>query len=424
MGSFLRRPGVVRGMAALLFLLLLPVRVSGQELQEQASSGAGNSSEITAGTEEGAAVDTKEAAAGIEEAADGTEEARTLLEDLELEEVQKILDEMLGENSFSLSETMKRLLGGEEVLSGEFLEELIRGVFFSQLSRERALFLQILLLLIVAALFSNLSRVFEQGQIGETSFYVVYLLLFILLVQAFETLSVQLSGTLTAVNAFMRGLAPAYFLAVAASTGTSTAAMFYQVVLVLSWMIQWVMLTLLLPGTNLYVLLQLVNHLSREDILSRLAELLHTLIQWALKTMLGIVVGMQVVQGLIAPVMDSLKRSAIGKTASAIPGVGGAINAVTEIVLTSAVLVRNCLGVSFLIVFLIWGISPLVKYALHTFAYRLIAAMIQPIADKRIVGCLVTMGEGCGLLLRIFLTTQVLCMLTIIILAVTFGGGG
>lgn len=355
---------------------------------------------------------------------EGDETIDSLMENLELEEIQGILDDMLGEGSFSLAETMGRLMRGEEVLSRELVMEMLQGILFSGITRERSLFMQVLLLLIAAAVFTNVARVFDQGQIGEISFYVVYLLLFMLLVESFEQLSLQLMESLTTVNVFMKGLAPAYFVAVAASTGTTTAGMFYQIVMILSGLIQWVMLTFLLPATNLYVLLQLVNHLSREEVLSKMAELLRTVIEWALKTMLGIVVGMQVVQGLIAPVMDSLKRSAIGKTVSAIPGVGGAINAVTEIVLTSAVLVRNSLGVAFLIAFMIWSFAPMIKYALHTFLYRLLAALIQPVSDKRIIGCLSTIGDGCALLLRIFLTTQVLCMLTVIIMAVTFGGRG
>ena len=42
--------------------------------------------------------------------------------------------------------------------------------------------------------------------------------------------------------------------------------------------------------------------------------------------------------------MDAMKRSAVGKAASAIPGIGNAVTAVTELVLTSAVMVRNSFG--------------------------------------------------------------------------------
>ena len=93
------------------------------------------------------------------------------------------------------------------------------------------------------------------------------------------------------------------------------------------------------------MLISLINNLSKEEMLGKMAELLDTAVSWGLKTLLGMVVGLQVVRGLIAPVMDTLKRSALGKAAGALPGVGNAVNMVTELVLTSAVLVRNCLGV-------------------------------------------------------------------------------
>ena len=77
--------------------------------------------------------------------------------------------------------------------------------------------------------------------------------------------------------------------------------------------------------------------------LSKMAELLETLISWSLKTMLGAVLGLQAVRGLVAPAMDAIKRTAIGKTAGAIPAVGNAVNVVTELILTGALLVKNCL---------------------------------------------------------------------------------
>ncbi len=350
------------------------------------------------------------------------EETSRLLGELELEEVQQAVDELLEDRSFSLTDIVEKLIKGEILLNKETVVIILREIFVEQFAREKTIILQILLLVLVAAVFTNFTNMFENGQIGEICFYVIYLLLFVLIMESFQEMSSQLESNLRAVVAFMQGLAPAYFLAVAASNGASTAAVFYQMVLFLVWLIQWLMITFVLPAANLSVLLNMVNHLSREDLLSKLSDLLHTLVDWSLKTMLGVVAGMQIVQTLVAPVIDSLKRSAIGRTASALPGVGNAFNAVTEIVVTAAVLVRNCLGVAFVIVLAIWGLTPLIQYGLMSFIYRLMSALAQPVSDSRMVGCLSIMGDGCALLLRILLTTQILCMVTIVILAATFGG--
>lgn len=343
--------------------------------------------------------------------------------ELDFTKVQGMLDDMLGDQKFSLSEALKSLLSGETAFSEEAVQELLRGLFFSHLEQERGTLAKVLLLVLLAAVLANFAAVFENGQIGEVSFYVVYLLLFIMIMESFSSLSASLSKSIQWMTEFMKGLAPAYFMTVAASSGAVTAAAFYQGVLFLVWLLQWILLTVLLPGANLYILLKLVNHLSREEMLSKMAELLHTAISWGLKTLLGVTAGLQVVRGLVSPVMDSLKRSAIGKTAGALPGVGNAVNAVTELVVTGAVLVRNCLGVVILAAFLLAGAGPVVHYVMMSFSYRLLAAVSQPVSDRRMVECLSTMGEGCALLLKILFTAEVLCILTFIILLVSFGGG-
>jgi len=42
---------------------------------------------------------------------------------------------------------------------------------------------------------------------------------------------------------------------------------------------------------------------------------------------------------------------------------------------------------------------------------------VQPVTDKRMVGCIHTMGESLGLLVRLLLTMEILFLLTIAILA-------
>lgn len=54
----------------------------------------------------------------------------------------------------------------------------------------------------------------------------------------------------------------------------------------------------------------------------KMAELIETVISWGLRTLLGVAAGLQVVRGLVAPVMDSLKRSAVGKLQVLFLGLG------------------------------------------------------------------------------------------------------
>ena len=331
-----------------------------------------------------------------------------LVSDMSFEQVQTLMDEMLGEDSFSIGTALKNMINGETVFSKEAVQQFLRSLFFERLEKERANFFRILLLVLAAAVFSNFAEVFENSQIGEVSFYMVYLLLFTILMNSYQQLGVSLGKQLEWMTQFMKGLAPAYFVAVSAASGAVTASVFYQGVLLLVWLVEWLLLTLILPGANLYVLLCMVNHLSKEDMLSKMAELLETMINWSLKTMLGAVLGLQAVRGLVAPAMDAIKRTALGRTAGAI--------------LAGALLVKNCLGAMAVVVLLLAGAGPVIHYGLLSLSFRFLGAVAQPVSDKRIVGCLGTMGEGCALLLRIMLTAEILCVLTFIVLMASVGG--
>lgn len=347
-----------------------------------------------------------------------------ILEELDLSRVQRMLDQMLGEESFSMKDMLDGLIKGEKVLSEDTVQEMVHSFLFSGLEKEKSLLIKILLLILLSAVLANFADVFESGQIGDICFYIVYLLLFILLMDSFSSVTRSVQQTITWMAEFMRGLAPAYFLTISIAAGSSTAAVFYEGVLILTWLIQEVILNLLFPGACLYVLISLINNLSKEEMLGKMAELLDTAVSWGLKTLLGVVVGLQVVRGLIAPVMDTLKRSALGKAAGALPGVGNAVNMVTELVLTSAVLVRNCLGVVILFAFVAAGAGPVIHYGILSLLYRFLAAIAQPVSEKRIVDSLATMGEGCALLLRILFTAEILCILDFVILMTGIGGSG
>lgn len=350
------------------------------------------------------------------------ETRRELLQGLELEEMQEAINGLLGRETFSVSQALERILDGEEVFSKEFFWDLLREFLYSRLAGDRTVYIQALFLALLAALFANFTNVFGSGQAGEISFYVVYMLLLAVLIHSFGVMSQELADSLKGFVTFMQALMPSYFLAVTAASGAATAMVLYEAVLAAVYFIQIVLLKAALPGIHAFVLLELVNFLHSEDFLSKLAELLKTLLEWTLKTCTGALIGMQILQNMISPALDSLKRDMLGKTAAALPGIGNAVNSVTEVALGTAALIRNCLGVTGIVALLLLGLPPIIKLGTAVLLYKFLAALIQPVSDKRMVGCLSTMGEGCRLLLKVLLTVELLLLITIAVLSVSFVG--
>lgn len=125
------------------------------------------------------------------------------------------MDEDAGEESFSMETALKNMIKrGNLYFQKRRCKCFLRSLFFDRLEQERANFMRILLLVLAAALFSNFAAVFENGQIGDVSFYMIYLLLFTILMNSYQSLGISLGKQLDWLTQFMKGLAPAYFVAV------------------------------------------------------------------------------------------------------------------------------------------------------------------------------------------------------------------
>ena len=122
------------------------------------------------------------------------EQEEAFLEDLELQQMQEAVNELLGEETFSLEKALGELARGEKSLSKGQAAELLKEFLLSHLVWDREIYVQIILLVVVAALFSNFTEVFGNGQTGEISFYLVYMLLAAILIHSFGTASQEVSG--------------------------------------------------------------------------------------------------------------------------------------------------------------------------------------------------------------------------------------
>lgn len=343
----------------------------------------------------------------------------TLFEEFDFSGVNKALQDIMPEKKVDFGATVMKILNGEEELSADLLVKLLEDSFFYEFRNGREGLIHILLIAIIAAVFTNFSGVLKNGQIGAMGFYVLYMLLIAIALSSFQVVLDSAAAGIEKLIIFMRALGPVYFLSVAVAAGSSTSIVFYNLVLFLIYIVELLVLNFLIPLLHIYMVVKMLNYISTEEYLSKLAELIEFLVNWISKTLLTAVIGLNLIQGLITPAVDSLKRGALSKGVEALPAIGDAIGGVTEVLLGTAVLMKNGIGVAGAIICILICAIPALQILAMTFLYKLVAALIQPVSDKRIVGCISAVGEGSRMLLKIVFMTGVLFLLTIAIVAAT-----
>ncbi len=344
---------------------------------------------------------------------------------IDYSELQDVIGDVLGKgNEFDFQGYIEKLMNGEEPFSLSAIAKTFLDAVKGEIKANMGTFGSLITIGLIAALFTNLSIAFRNSQVSETGYYVTYLLLFGLLIGSFITASRIASAALGNVLDFMRALAPAYFMSVAFTTGSATSMMYYEATLMMITLVDFLIIKVIIPMINFYLVLVLANNLSKEDMLSKFADLFSSAIGWLLKSMLAAVIGFHTIQGLIVPVADQLKRSVVIKATEALPGIGDALGGVTQTVLGTGILLKNAIGVAGLIVILTIIAVPLLKLIMITIVYKVGSAIMQPISDKRFIECISASSKSAAMLLQSVFVGAVLFLISITIAAVTTGRVG
>lgn len=351
-------------------------------------------------------------------AAEGPPEtAEEMLDELDLTDVEKMMNEIFPGEGIKFRDIVETFLTGDVADTVKLAGKGVMESLFSILAENRRGVLHILIVALIAAMFANFSHVFAAGQTADMGFFVLYLLMITLLLQTFELMINSVTSSLELLTEFMKVLCPVYLMVTAMVTGSSTSIVFYNLMLFLIYLIQNVVCYLVLPMIHVYLIIRLMDEISPESYLGRLAELAGTVISWILKTMLVGIAGMNLIQGLISPVLDQVKRSGFQKGVEAIPGIGNTIGGITEIVVSVVTLIRNGIGVAGALVCVMICIIPIIQIGAMALLYKLTAALLQPVSDQRMTGCIAGTGDAAVLLLRTVYTSAVMFLLTIVIVA-------
>lgn len=294
------------------------------------------------------------------------------------------------------------------------LESLI-----GEIRTNRQNMMHILVLVLLFCVLQNFLELTDNSYISELCYMLTYLVMMLLLLKSFSVTAQIVRDMLDTVTGFMRMLLPAY-LGVMVFTGSAMSAMsFYELTFFILYGIEMIMTYFLLPLISVYVLFQLANYTLKDEVFSKTADLIHDLFGWGAKIILTLVVGLNVVQSMIAPAVDYASRTTLTKSLGLIPGIGGAASAIGDILIGSGMVIKNSVGVAAIFLLLFLTLVPFIKVLIITFLYKCMAALLEPIADKRIAKAMAGMATGGGMLMRMITTTVFMIFITIAMISAT-----
>lgn len=337
-------------------------------------------------------------------------------QDYGLDRLEAGVEQLFPGWSFSLEELLRLVMKGDISLVLSTLVQEWGHSITNQLSGMRSIFIWLLVLGIVSSLVTHFVEIFDRHQVADLSFYFMYLLFTVILFRCFTEAAEISVAVLENITLFIRLLVPAYLISVGIAVGAATVSISCQLMLLVIYGVEYILIQGVLPLIYCFVMLAVVNGIWTEEKLTLLVEFLEKGIGWILKGAVGVITGISVFQTLIAPVVDTVRKSGLQKIVSAIPGVGNLAEGAVELVLGSALVIRNSVGVILLLLMLVLCAVPLMKIGMIALVLKCAAAFVGVVSDKRMVTCVNRAGDGVVLVLKTAGTAMLLFLVSIAVI--------
>lgn len=344
-----------------------------------------------------------------------------IIEALDFHALDKFLNEHM-RIKMDFSELIGQIsLNGLDAIRKENITQLFFDAIFYEISIASPIFVK---MLIFSVLFSIVHRLLidKKTYVSDMGFLLIYTTLMVLLMQSFflvRDIAIEgINGILT----FLEALIPTYTMTMVFTGNAVTGAMAYELAFFFVYFIEFLMKNLLSPMIHVFVLVLFLNHLFEEDKLSKLAEFMEKIVGVILKVAFGAVIGLGVVQSLLTPIKDRLANNVMLSGVSSIPGIGGALGSAGELLFSCGILIKNSVGILGLLILIVISAIPILKMACFWVMYYMLAILLQPIAERRLVECVSGVARGCNLYFKIILYSLLLffVLISMITMATSF----
>ena len=314
----------------------------------------------------------------------------------------------------SFSDTVRAFATGEEALNAGNIFRLIVQGLFSEGYDCLSLLLSVIAVSILFSLLNNMKSSFNQETVSEVAFFVCYLILSGLIVQAFGSAARIVTSTVKSASIFINALSPVLMTMLVTSGGVVSAAAVNPVILLAAEMAALLVERLLMPLLYSCAALYIVSEINESIRVVKFADFLKKTVKWGLCFILTIFVGILSIQGFCTASLDgAAAKAAKFVVGTAVPVVGSILSDTVETVVGCSMVVKNATGAAGMIALLVIVTAPILRLLAVCAVFHISAAVIEPVSDKRISNVMTNIASVTSLMAAVVITVALLFLICI-----------
>ncbi|MDP4178264.1 MAG: stage III sporulation protein AE [Bacillota bacterium] len=322
-------------------------------------------------------------------------------------------------NNMDLNSYVKNYIkSGDGKFSVSNLVKALISYSFKEVLASSKIMISIIIIAIVCALLNNLQKAFSNEKLSDIAYFACYSLLIIIIIKSLYISIDLVKDTITQMTDFMAALMPILVMLVASVGGLSEAGLMDPVIIGSINVCARIFNNFIIPLILIGIALQFVNNISIEYKIDKLTKLINQIVLWVQAGLLTITVAILSIRGMTSKTIDQVTmKTAKFAVDNFVPVIGKCLSDAISSIAGYSMLLKNALSSIGLIILLIIIIFPIIKLVIMSLIYKLTAAIIEPISDKRITECVASAGSSLMLLTSCIISVSVMFFIMIAIIA-------
>ena len=307
---------------------------------------------------------------------------------------------------------------GEGNLSFTSLLKGVVSLIFKEVGSVLALALSLISIAIISTLIKNLQDSFKNNGISEVAFYACYVILIMILSKSFLIAISVAKDAIYQISDFMGAVLPILVSMISLSGGVVEATTLDPIVMSSVLLIPQIYTYLIIPLILIGFVLQFANNLSNEHKIDNFCKLVKQITLWMQGFIITAFVALLTIRGMSTSTLDAVTvKTTKFAIDNFVPIVGKAFSDAISSVAAYSLVIKNAISAVGLVVILLMILYPIIKVVLMSFIYKLSAALIEPMCDKRITSCISAVGESLTILLSCVLSVSLMFFVLLAIMS-------
>ncbi|GAB6170327.1 stage III sporulation protein AE [Clostridium carnis] len=307
---------------------------------------------------------------------------------------------------------------GEGNISFKDISKAVVNFMFKEVKTVLTLAITIIIIAIICSLLKNLQSAFSSESISNIAFFACYALLIVILSKSFLVSITLAKDIIIDIGNFMAAILPILVIMLGSAGGFTQAATMDPIVIGATILVPRIYLTVIIPLILATFVLEFANNISTEHKISNLCKLMKQITLLMQGIVLTVFIGLLTIRGISASTIDAVTlKTAKFAIDNFIPIVGKAFSDAIASFAGYSLIIKNAISSIGLITIILLMLYPIIKLALMSLVYKLTAALIEPISDKRITGSIAAAGDSLILIMSCVISVSLMFFILLSVMA-------